>query len=438
MGVQAGQLYQGFGTVAVGLNAGQSNQGERAVAIGSSAGQSAQGSNAIAIGNGAGVSAQAADSIILNASIINLDASNSGLYVNPIRQEGNTQVLYYNDSTKEVTYSTITADSNAVLTSGDQTISGIKTFVDPISLPSNTIVFGEDIGDYSTGTMKIGTTSVGNPEFSYANTFVGFQAGYLHNNDLDGFNNTFMGTAAGYFNNANNNTFIGASAGFSNSGVGNTAVGGYAGFSSQSQFATAIGYAAGFENQEGDAIAIGPVAGRNNQGSAAIAIGLNAGRIQQTTNSIAIGPLAARNFQQETAVAIGYQAGYDSQQSRAIAIGLDAGYFGQGSNAIAIGRSAGYSNQAANSIVLNASDFTLDAANASLYVDPIRLDTSFAEGYLGYNSTTKEIVYNTGTATFGDVELSGATTDPSAGSAGDYLRIRINGTYYKIQLYADA
>jgi hypothetical protein len=78
------------------------------------------------------------------------------------------------------------------------------------------------------------------------------------------------------------------------------------------------------------------------------------------------------------------------------------------------------------------------ATNSALYIDPVRLDTSFTGGYLGYNSTSKEVVFNTGAATLGDIALTAATTAATAGSAGDFLRININGTFYKIQLYADA
>ena len=66
------------------------------------------------------------------------------------------------------------------------------------------------------------------------------------------------------------------------------------------------------------------------------------------------------------------------------------------------------------------------------------LDTATTGGYLAYNSTSKEIVYNNATATFADIALTNATTAASAGAAGNFLRIVINGTPYKIQLYADA
>jgi hypothetical protein len=108
-------------------------------------------------------------------------------------------------------------------------------------------------------------------------------------------------------------------------------------------------------------------------------------------------------------------------------------------NAIAIGEFAGQSNQPANSIVINATGAVLEgASNSALYINPVRLDTSFTGGYIGYNSTSKELVYNTATATFGDISLTNATISATAGATGNYLRININGTFYKLQLLADS
>jgi hypothetical protein len=174
------------------------------------------------------------------------------------------------------------------------------------------------------------------------------------------------------------------------------------------------------------------------QGNEAVAIGRDAGYSSQGTRAVAIGLATAYQTQGNAAISIGEFAGRNFQGTNAVAIGSEAGLNSQGINAIAVGRLAGYNSQTANSIALNASGNQLNPATASLYVDPVRLNTSFTGGYLGYNSTTKEIVYNTNTATFGNLALTAATTAASAGTAGDYLRININGTFYKIQLYADA
>lgn len=84
--------------------AGETSQGLNAVAIGYNAGASGQGQNAIAIGLNAGASGQAANSIILNASISTLNAGASGLYVAPVRNVTQTNILGFNTSTNELTY----------------------------------------------------------------------------------------------------------------------------------------------------------------------------------------------------------------------------------------------------------------------------------------------------------------------------------------------
>ena len=62
------------------------------------------GTDRIILGKNAFTATVAANSIILNASATSLDSANSGLFVDPITNSTSTQVLYYNTSTKEVTY----------------------------------------------------------------------------------------------------------------------------------------------------------------------------------------------------------------------------------------------------------------------------------------------------------------------------------------------
>jgi hypothetical protein len=79
-----------------------------------------------------------------------------------------------------------------------------------------------------------------------------------------------------------------------------------------------------------------------------------------------------------------------------IVLGSYAGQSNQGKNAIAIGAFAAQSSQHAHSIVLNASGTPVNTQyTSSFYAAPIRVDNSYATGYLTYNSTTKEITYNT-------------------------------------------
>ena len=68
-----------------------------------------QGDYAIAIGNNAGTTGQAPSSIILNASSANLEASNSGFYVQPIRNDDtlSNSFLQYDTLTGEIVYNAV-------------------------------------------------------------------------------------------------------------------------------------------------------------------------------------------------------------------------------------------------------------------------------------------------------------------------------------------
>lgn len=89
--------------IAIGSEAGSYQQGSGAIAIGKSAGNMFQGESSIAIGQYAGFSQQVSNSIVLNATGEGLDASNSGLYISPVRDDTSVNlVLTYNSTTKEV------------------------------------------------------------------------------------------------------------------------------------------------------------------------------------------------------------------------------------------------------------------------------------------------------------------------------------------------
>jgi hypothetical protein len=68
----------------------------------------------------------AANSIILNASGSTLTSANSGLFVDPITNSTSTQILYYNTTTKEITYGTNTGGGGGGVTS---ITAGTGTFV---------------------------------------------------------------------------------------------------------------------------------------------------------------------------------------------------------------------------------------------------------------------------------------------------------------------
>jgi hypothetical protein len=109
VGQNAGQNEQSNNAVAVGQNAGQSNQQQYAIAIGTSAGQISQGTSSIAIGHDAGQTNQPANCIILNASSKSLNASTPGLFIQPLRSASQSNPLFYNSISNELTYFTCSA-----------------------------------------------------------------------------------------------------------------------------------------------------------------------------------------------------------------------------------------------------------------------------------------------------------------------------------------
>jgi hypothetical protein len=112
IGVSAGYQNQGENSISIGSDSGSSLQGNNAIALGRVAGNTAQGHHSIAIGAGAGSTNQAANSIVLNAQstgssstdYVTLSPTASGFYVAPIRELSSAKALYYNPTTKEVTY----------------------------------------------------------------------------------------------------------------------------------------------------------------------------------------------------------------------------------------------------------------------------------------------------------------------------------------------
>jgi hypothetical protein len=162
-----------------------------------------------------------------------------------------------------------------------------------------------------------------------------------------------------------------------------------------------MGFSAGASNQNNSAISLGTYTGQQNQDVNGIAIGYESGRIYQSTNAIAIGFNAGTNFQNENTVAIGAAAGKFYQTTNAIAIGNNAGLSNQQAASIALGCYAGVSTQQANSIVINATGLELNNTQANtLTIAPIRNDESVTAGFLHYNTTTKEVVYNAQGKTF--------------------------------------
>jgi hypothetical protein len=92
-------------SIYIGFNAGLNSQGDSAIAIGANAGLNSQGNNSISIGAYAGSTNQHANSIIINATGSDLSSNmTNSLYIAPIRNTTNNNILFYNSITKEVTY----------------------------------------------------------------------------------------------------------------------------------------------------------------------------------------------------------------------------------------------------------------------------------------------------------------------------------------------
>jgi hypothetical protein len=264
MGSGAGQTVQGSSTVAIGVQSGQINQGDDSVAIGAFAGKEGQQRNSIAIGRGAGVLNQPISTIILNASGTDFNAVASqanSFYVNPVRNDtGNTtNVVYYNTTTKEITYGPAQAGATSLISNGTSNVS-IATSDGNITM--------------AVGGAPIGTISI-------------------------------------------NTVAIGRSAG-NGIGANSIAIGGYAVDTGQGPNAVAIGTFAGRTNQLAQAVAVGLYAGNDSQGDSSVAIGNQSGQISQGATAVAIGAFAGKEIQGRNSIAIGRGAGHLNQPANTI------------------------------------------------------------------------------------------------------------------------
>ena len=137
IGYNAGYSSQKDGAIAIGREAGENSQKEGAIAIGKKAGENNQPSNAIAIGKKAGegnsqtaaidVDGNNKSSIILNATGVQLgDNGEAGLFINPVRNNITGNTIYYNISTKELTYGV--AGQGAIATANNHVVNSIITY----------------------------------------------------------------------------------------------------------------------------------------------------------------------------------------------------------------------------------------------------------------------------------------------------------------------
>jgi len=144
IGLNTGSTGQGTYSVAIGPGAGHNGQGNNSVAIGLDTGLTSQGTNAVAIGKQAGETSQAANSIILNATGVAVNGvagQTDSFYVAPIRSATATaNVLYYDTTTKEVTYGAV-ATGGIALTDLSIGTDGTPTGGGNISYVNTTGVF---------------------------------------------------------------------------------------------------------------------------------------------------------------------------------------------------------------------------------------------------------------------------------------------------------
>jgi hypothetical protein len=156
-----GSAYNNQGTTAIsiGKNAGYLNQGNNAIAIGNAAGNTSQGANSIAIGQNAGQNSQPANTIILNATGSELDgvaSQTNSFYVAPIRTDATpSNILYYNTTTKEVTYGSVASPSSLVNGSYTLSLASNGDLLVPTSQYSTAQVFASTTNT----TMCLGNSS---------------------------------------------------------------------------------------------------------------------------------------------------------------------------------------------------------------------------------------------------------------------------------------
>jgi len=405
IGVGAASYNQGQLAVAIGLDAGGNSQGINSIAIGPGAGTETLGNYSIAIGNGAGSLTSGNNSIIINAANAAFQGPlSNAFYVNPIRNANTANVLFYNNSTGEITYglkpasdgiSNGTSNISIPVTNGNVLIGvagnanvltvtgtganiiGTANITSTANIGGNLTAANANLGNLVTanfytgnGSLLTGIVAVGG-NANYANfagtvitnaqpniTSVGTLTDLRVNNQNivlgSGANtgNTAVVTIGWYSNtyNANYSVALGSNATTYNSAysvaVGKEAI-------ASNTYTTAVGsysYA-----KYANSVALGYAAAAH--GVESIAIGYRAGFNNTGYNiprTIFIGPYAGNASGNSGGIAIGPFAGDLNHGDDAVALGNRAGTTTQGSRAVAIGSYAGSNNQGNSSIAIGA------------------------------------------------------------------------------------
>jgi len=418
IGQNAGQSQQGTAAVAMGWNAGQGGQGNAAIAIGEDAGFTNQGEYSVAIGYQAGYYGQANNSIVLNASGDQINGITANSFtVKPVRNASTGNVLYYDQSSGEITFDVGGGGSANIIYNGTSNVS-IPVANSNVTINANTYQW--NFGVDGNTTFPNGAIFTGYDLYAAANSYIELAGDtgntYMGVSNTSAFIQTdWSGAQYQWTFDANGNlttpggsgdiTLTGGNiTGANNVSTGTVTLVNGAVIRDTANNAVAFGNAAGLTSQGGGAVAIGFTAGYNTQGLVAVAIGDQAGQTSQGTAALAIGINAGQNSQGNIAIAIGGDAGQTSQGAYSVAIGYYAGHTSQGSTALAIGNFAGRTSQGNNSIILNATGANLDQTVANTFtVAPVRNDNSNIAEVMFYNTTSKEITYGNVISVSGNV-----------------------------------
>lgn len=332
IGYVSGDGAQGSNAIAIGGNSAQSNQATQAVAVGYAAGQYNQGTNAVAIGAFAGNNGQVNNSIAINASGSSLNPANAGLYITPIRNVTSANSLYYDATTKEVTYGTITGvttvgsiatssnvngatisnntisltpangTNGGIVTTSAQTFAGAKTFSADIMV--NGVKVGRGAGNNDQN-VAIGADALASGTGT-RNTAVGY--GAMRQYSGTSFDNN---TSIGYWNmpsltSGNGNTSVGAEAMLNiTTGTQNTSVG------NQSLINTTGNDNVGVGKRSGETNTIGSqntfIGTNSNAGSASLsnATALGYGATVSASNTIQLGNTSVTNVKTNGTITAG-------------------------------------------------------------------------------------------------------------------------------------
>ena len=275
-----------------------------------------------------------------------LSDDTSGFFVDSLAAAETSNIVFYNTTTKELTYGTM-AD-----------------------LRPDRIQNGSYYWDVDSVTGALNSD----------------QGVYI----ADDSTNIIVGQNVDLTNSNQNRVAIGNYAGNSGQGYGTVAVGKGAGETNQNNWSTAVGLNAGQTNQNNSSVAVGHAAAQLYQGSDAVAVGTAAGQYSQSFGAVAVGRGAGHGnqydntYQGYAAIAIGFEAANYQQNNYGIAIGYQAAYSGQGNGAIAVGDRAAHYFASADSIAIGT--YAAYNSNNGNGWAPIAIGRYAGEEYSGHQS----------------------------------------------------